>query len=128
MDITIIPDKNKNTISSYGVEGFKVKETNYKKTLLLNANWLDEIDIYSLKELENVGLSELGSVINQQTEILLIGSGSKHLPLSSDFRQQVKKLYPFLSINEMTSAAACRTYNILVAEERIASAILLPIT
>ena len=58
-------------------------------------------------------------------DLLLLGRGPKSLLLPSSFTGEVERLG--LGLEAMNTAAACRTYNILLAENRYFFAALLPI-
>ena len=58
-------------------------------------------------------------------ELLLIGTGSKIVLLPSRLRAELRGLG--LAIEVMDTGAACRTYNVLIGEERRVAAALLPV-
>ena len=96
MDITPLIPKGRNIINSYNETGFKISEKDF-----------------------------LGSVILLPIEILLIGTGKKHLQLKQNFRGKIKAKFFNISIDEMATSAACRTFNILTLEDRKVAAILI---
>jgi uncharacterized protein len=124
MDITPQIPKNKNNITSYGPEGFKINQTIYKNSLILSPDKLLKIEI---KNPEEINLDILKQILTAESEVLLIGTGAKHLRLPENIRHQIKNSFPLISIDEMSSAAACRTYNILITEDRNVVAVLMMI-
>jgi len=73
-----------------------------------------------------ISSSDLFPLLALDVDILLVGTGpTQEIPAPSVYRAFVDK---GLSIEFMDSAAACRTYNILVAEQRrVGAGITLPI-
>lgn len=125
MDITPLIPKDKNVINSYGPDGFKINQSIYQNTILLTPNQLIEIKIESI---ESIDWKILGKMIDIELEIILIGTGKTHQKISDKLKNEIKLIHPEASINEMTSSAACRTYNILISEDRKVATILMPIT
>ena len=99
----------------------KVNETIFTESIILTPTQLIEHQLPpSADALTNTSFLK---IIELKPDILLIGTGSKHLLLSLE-------LYGYL-INEkigveiMDTAAACRTYNALSAENRNVATVLL---
>lgn len=58
-------------------------------------------------------------------EILLLGTGARLMPVSAEIRLALKRAG--IVVEPMDTGAACRTYNVLVAEDRrVAAALLKP--
>ena len=56
---------------------------------------------------------------------LLLGCGARMMPVSPTLRQALKSVG--ISLEAMDTGAACRTYNVLLAEDRrVAAALLRP--
>ena len=124
MDITPLISKDKNVINSYGPDGFRINQTIYQNTVLLTPDQLIEIKVESV---ELIDWNILGKMIDLELEIILIGTGKIHKKISNRLKNEIKTIHPEASINEMTSSAACRTYNILISEDRKVATILTPI-
>ncbi len=124
MDITPLIPKNRNVINGYGSEGFKINETLYKNPIILTPSQITEVSVNSLEDFFNSNLKE---ILDFEPEILLIGTGNTHKIISPALKNKIKDLYPLLSIDEMTTASACRTYNILMMEDRNVAIFLMPI-
>lgn len=73
------------------------------------------------------GLDDVEPLIALATEIdvLLIGTGAEMTPLPTSLRQQVEQAG--IGLEHMGSPAACRTYNVLLAEGRRVALALLPV-
>ena len=61
----------------------------------------------------------------ENIDIVLLGSGEKGLFLNPVLRQSIKQ--KGFSVDVMDTGAACRTYNVLMAEGRRVVAMLMPI-
>ncbi len=124
MDITPAIPKNRNVINGYGVEGFKVNETFYQNSVILTPNQIIEVKIDSAEDFFE---QDLKAIFNFEPEILLIGTGVNHQIISTHLKDKIKKQYPQISIDEMTTGSACRTYNILMMEDRNVAVFLMQI-
>ena len=61
---------------------------------------------------------------NDRIELLLLGCGRRMAPPPSGLRQALRQAGIVLEV--MDTGAACRTYNVLLSEERRVAAALLP--
>lgn len=77
--------------------------------------------------LVDLSLSDLAPVfeIKDDIDFLLIGCGEQILPLPKALRDELERLV--LPVDLMDTGAACRTYNVLIAEERAFAALVFPI-
>jgi uncharacterized protein len=110
-------------IERYGPGGFKIAGTIYTGAVLVFPDqaigWapgtMAEITLDSLRP-----VAERGGV-----EILLLGCGKRLLPIARPLRDALRQAG--IVTDTMDTAAACRTYNVLLAEDRRVAAALLPI-
>lgn len=110
-----------NIIQSYGPAGFKVNGMEYPSAILLTERTLAE---WQAPELTMHSLDPLFDVV-PGIEVLLIGMGAKYQPLPEHLRAAARARG--VSIDGMDTGAACRTYNILISENRrVGAALLLP--
>ncbi len=124
MDITPIIPKNRNVINSYGSKGFKINETLYQNSIILTSQQILEVKINSIEDFFE---QDLKAIFNIEPEILLIGTGANHQIIPIHLKNKIKAHYPEISIDEMGTGSACRTYNILMMEDRNVAAFLMPI-
>lgn len=61
----------------------------------------------------------------QEIDVLFVGTGHEITPLPLDFRKVLEEAG--VAVELMSSASACRTYNVLLSEQRRVAAALLPI-
>jgi uncharacterized protein len=90
------------------------------------------LDVDNIEELKAESLEDFLNnpylhLLNTDLEILIIGTGKNHIIIDSKIKKLIKSSFPNISINEMSSDSACRTYNILAFEERKVMAILFPL-
>jgi uncharacterized protein len=109
-----------NTITAYGEDYVQVNSQRYQSSLIVmpeNVRDWSAIDFSGLKKEDFENLKDLGA------EILLLGTGPRqrfpHPGLTAPLAQAG------IGVEVMDLKAACRTYNILAAEERKVAAALL---
>ncbi len=78
----------------------------------------------SVKELEIPHFQSLIE-ISSDIDVALLGCGGQIAFLGNDIKKHLKD--NGLSVDVMDTGAACRTYNVLVAEGRRVAALLLPV-
>lgn len=126
MDITPLIPKGRNIINSYSETGFKISEKDFLGSITLLPTKVLEISLTEKEFLEEEKLlSFLNNFSEEEIEILLIGTGKKHLRLKQNLRSKIKEKFSNISIDEMATSAACRTFNILTLEDRKVAAILI---
>lgn len=116
MDITPLVPEGKNIIQSYGPEGFCVNGHMYNNNIVVFPDSVKEWKIENINLIEFDDLKIFLDSIND-TDIILIGSGkSSFSRLPQSIIQRFHELGA--NIDLMDTGAACRTYNVLVAEGR----------
>ncbi|ODN43593.1 Mth938-like domain-containing protein [Piscirickettsia litoralis] len=107
-------------IRSFENNVLKVNNDSHETSLLISHDTLtpwDKKQLSDLTEQDFRALSEL------KVEVILLGTGEKQQFLP--FEQQKILLMKGIGIEAMSTHAACKTYNILVAEGRKVAALLL---
>jgi uncharacterized protein len=119
MDITPIIPKNYNIITGYSKGSFLVNEVRYFGNILLSK---EKIWQWGDIDIDNLLKDDFEAIINDCTNnkinnaIILVGGGERHR--SPAFKLLHALSLHGLNVEFMTTAAACRTYNILLAEGR----------
>jgi uncharacterized protein len=126
-----------NLIRGYAAGEIRINEQAYAEALLVSAQ-----ELQVLGELPAVGKLTVGDfapgvrtvddrasalaqrVIGMQAEIVLLGTGPRQVFPDASFGAHF--LRKGIGFEVMDSGAACRTFNVLVAEQRRVVAILLP--
>lgn len=125
MKLHLTTAENKQLITGYGTGDsgsfIEINRQRYTSNLIVMADKLiadwQAIDFASLVEAHFEPLVEL------KPEVVLLGTGEKHQFLHPKVTQNLTKNN--IPLECMTTAAACRTYNILMSEGRLVAAALL---
>lgn len=126
MDVTPLIPEGRQIIQRYGADGFKVSGKIHDGAIVVftdgTRDW-DAVESFSTLSLESFDI-----IIEQAREIdvILLGTGAKSQFFPPKLRQALKD--KGLSVEAMDTGAACRTYNVLMAEGRRVAAALLPLT
>jgi len=124
MDLTPLIPANRQLIQAYGEGRFRISNVVHQGSVIV----LPERALaWPVDALAAVTLDSLSSVLaaEPKVELLLLGCGSRPAPLKSELRVSLRARGIVLEL--MDTGAACRTYNILLAEERRVAAALIAI-
>ena len=120
-DVTPLIPAGRQVVDSYGRNGFHVSGVAYEGAILVTAEATVAWPVSSLTE---VTLDSLSALFDRGIEILLLGCGPRMVLVPPALRAALKA--KGMVVDAMDTGAACRTYNVLVAEERRVAAALLP--
>jgi uncharacterized protein len=121
MELTPLIQPGRQVIERYGPSGFSISGTIYRGAVLVFP------DSTLLWEAAAVTLEGLSPVTGHGgVELLLLGLGRRMTPVSAALRTGLRA--SGIAVEAMDTGAACRTYNVLLAEERRVAAALLPPT
>lgn len=121
---TPAPPAQRKLVDGYGAGGFKIAGERLAGSLLISslATWNWSVAAASDATLESLE-PLLGA--EPELEILLLGTGLRMAPPMASLRVALKARGITLEI--MATGAACRTYNVLVAEGRRVAAALIAV-
>jgi len=123
-NITPNMENSSPVIQSYGPAGFRIGGVDYISSVLVTPDAVTKVDLQSIEQLTAELFAPL-TTLHPPLEALLIGTGAKHAFLATDLRAQLKA--QGLNPDAMATGAACRTFNILLSEDRrVATLLLLP--
>jgi uncharacterized protein len=121
MDVTPLIPAGRQVIESYGTAGFRVSGTAHAGSILV---FVDSTVPWPVERLDEVTIERLAPVLARgDIEILLLGCGRRMMPVPGELRRQLRA--GGVVLDAMDTGAACRTYNILLAEERRVAAALI---
>ncbi|HEV2263123.1 MAG TPA: Mth938-like domain-containing protein [Stellaceae bacterium] len=120
-DVTPLIPAGRQVVDSYGRNGFHVSGVAYEGAILVTAEATVAWPVGSVTE---VTLDSLSALFDRGIEILLLGCGARMVPVPPALRTALKA--KGMVVDAMDTGAACRTYNVLLAEERRVAAALLP--
>jgi|OM-RGC.v1.026549435 Uncharacterized conserved protein len=125
VDVTPLVRKDQNIIQSYKSGQFHVSGQVYKGAIIVKPDDICAWDCAG-PDIHTLGLSDFAPVMEaaEQTDILLLGTGSVTDFPAPDVEKSLSS--QGINIEMMSTDAACRTYNVLMAEGRRVAAALLP--
>ena len=123
-DVSPIIPAGRQVVESYGSGSFRISGELYTHSILVQPDITLPWGITYWAEIEIGTLLALGVDLHRP-KTLLIGTGAKqHFPTRA-FRQKLRAAG--LVVETMNTGAACRTYNVLMAEGRDVAAALIAI-
>lgn len=125
VDVTPMVAANRKVIQSYGAGGFKISDEDFTGPVvvfpLLVSAWNVPDDPAQLQ------ITDFAPLIGaDDVDVVLFGGGKKAVFLPQDIRDMLTA--QGLTVESMDTGAACRTYNVLLAEERRIAAALYPLS
>ncbi len=111
-------------IDAYGDGGFRAQGARHEGSVLVIADRVEAWAVKSMAEVDDTMLAALAERA-RGASLLILGTGAQSLPLSRARRALVEERG--LGLEVMATGAACRTYNVLRAEERAVAAALIAV-
>src|SRR5579863_6896354 len=122
MDLTPIVPPGRQLIERYGPSGFRISGLVHQGPVLV---FPDVTVAWPAVAADRVDLASLQPVIEHGgVEILLLGLGRRFRAPPPRLRSELRAVGG--ALEAMDTGAACRTYNVLLAEDRPVAAALLP--
>ena len=122
MDITPLVRKDWQIINGYGDGGFTCRDDRHQGSVLVTREQVYPLSLTDIKELTIEHFAEL-KAHEPAVELLLLGCGPQMAPIDAQLRRTVREWG--IVIELMDTGAACRTYNVLLVEERRVAALLI---
>ena len=116
-----LDNTSSNLVSEYGDAGIGINGKTYQTNLIVDASTV--IENWEAGSIESLTIDQLSEALALSPEILLLGTGSTHI--FPPMRLQAELSGRGTALEVMTTSAACRTYNVLVAEYREVAAALI---
>jgi uncharacterized protein len=115
VDLTPLVPAGRQMIDSYGEDRFTVSGTVHHGSIIV---FTDRTLAWPVSALAEVTLDSLQPVlaVRESLEIVLLGCGARLTQIPRELRQMLRQ--SGLAAELMDTGAACRTYNVLAAEER----------
>jgi len=110
-------------IRAYGPGRINVSDVLYTKSLILAVDAV--LEDWPPQRFEDLSLEHFQAALALKPEILLVGTGASQRFLSGELMARLAQ--GSIGVEVMDTAAACRTYNILLNEDRKVVAALLMI-
>ena len=109
---------NRNTIRSYGVDGVLIGDRKITRSCLLSSDEI--IEPWPIQSVAELTLEQLAAALAWQPEIILLGTGMRRQFPAAQLTAAV--MARGIGIEIMDLGAACRTFNVLIGEDRRAVA------
>jgi uncharacterized protein len=124
VDLTPLIPQGRQVVEGYGPGRFRIGGQVYESAVLVLPT---KTLAWPVATLEQVTFESLEPVVAQarEVELLLLGTGRRLQPPPAGLRAALKQAG--IALEPMDSGAACRTYNVLMAEGRLVAAALLPV-
>ena len=124
MKVTTAAPAERQLIQAYGDGGFRVSGITYKGSIIILPRMAMKWIVQSYECVTSTNLEPL-STTNSSIELLLIGCGASMQPPRAEIRNYLKELN--ITPEWMDTGAACRTFNVLVIEDRAVGAALIAV-
>ncbi len=124
MDITPQIPVGRTIIQGYGAGGFTIDGNRVTGSMLVFPDRLVAWPVAAFAQVTPESLAVVTAAV-PAVEILLIGSGAQMLPAPAALRAAIRDAG--IALDVMDTGAACRTYNVLLAEARRVAAALIAV-
>jgi uncharacterized protein len=124
LDITPLIAEGRQIIEGYGDGKFRIAGTVHTGSVIV----LPTVTVaWPLAAIAGLDLASLQPVVDAEPaiEVLLVGCGPRLVPLPSALKQALRQRG--IGADPMDTGAACRTFNVLLAEERRVAAALIAV-
>lgn len=124
MDLTPLMPAERQVIEAYGSGGFRVSGTVHTGSIIVLP---DATTPWPVASPDALDIASLAAVIAAEppVELLLVGFGARMAMVPVALREELRTCG--IVIEAMDTGAACRTYNVLLAEERRIAAALIAV-
>jgi uncharacterized protein len=110
-----------NAVTAYGPGFIEINKVRHDSAVLLTP---ERVEAWAVESFEALGEADFERLRDLNAEVVLLGTGSRqHFPHPRLSRSLADAR---IGLEAMNTAAACRTYNILMAEGRKVAAALIP--
>lgn len=127
VDITPMVPQGVQVIHGYGDGKFRIGEVSHAGPVLVRPEITQAWDVTLDVAIAELDLATLAPILETEEpyDILLIGTGTRQVFLPPARRAEIREKGPVAEV--MDTGAACRTFNLLLAEGRRVAAALLPV-
>jgi len=110
-----------NLVRAYGSGELRVNDNVYRSTIIVSASVVQAAP--DIRSMEDLAALDPSRILSQGPELVLLGTGPRQIFPAASFRAQF--LSAGIGFEVMDTGAACRTFNVLVAEQRPVVALLM---
>lgn len=124
MDITPAVATGRQVIERYGEGRFQVSGARYEGSVLVFPDRAERWPVATMGEVTADSLAPIRAAA-ERIDILLFGAGRSFALLPAELRRYLREVG--IVVESMDTGAACRTYNVLLLEERQVAAALIAV-
>jgi len=110
-----------NLIRAYGEGQLRIRDDVYRESVIVSASSV--IAVHEVHEVGDLAVFDAARILTLSPDLFLLGTGARQFFPDPTFGHQF--LSAGIGIEVMDTAAACRTFNVLVAEQRRVVALLM---
>jgi uncharacterized protein len=110
-----------NLVRAYGNGELRVNDDVYRSAIILSASAVHATP--DIRDMEDLVRLDPSRILAHDPELVLLGTGARQIFPAASFRAQF--LSAGIGVEVMDTGAACRTFNVLVAEQRRVVALLM---
>lgn len=110
-----------NLIRAYASGELRVNDDVYRSAIIVSASALQAAP--DVRDVEDLARLDPSRILALGPELILLGTGPRQIFPAASFRTQF--LSAGIGVEVMDTGAACRTFNVLVAEQRRVVALLM---
>ncbi len=124
MDITPPVPAGRQVIERYGEGRFRISGQDHQGSVIV---FPDKSLRWDVADAAEIALDSLDHILRRrlEVEVLLIGTGARMVPTAPALRSEMRRAG--ISVEPMDTGAACRTFNVLLAEGRPIAAALIAV-
>ncbi|HEU0200919.1 MAG TPA: Mth938-like domain-containing protein [Burkholderiaceae bacterium] len=116
------PISNLNTVTAYGPGFIEINKVRHTSSLIVTAE--EAVQPWPVEDFQALTVEHFEALAQRGPEIVLLGTGSRQRFPHPRVTQPLLRAH--IGLEVMSTAAACRTYNILLSEgRRVLAAMLL---
>jgi len=121
MRFTQDPSSATRLIRAYGGGELRINEDVYRDTVIVGATLV--LILPEIRDMSDLANFDPARILALDPELVLLGTGQRQIFPAAAFRARF--LSAGIGIETMDTGAACRTFNVLVAEQRRVIALLM---
>ena len=110
-----------NLVRAYGNGELRINDDVYRSAILVSASVVQAAP--DIRDMEDLARLDPSRILALDPELVLLGTGQRQIFPAASFRAQF--LSAGIGLEVMDTGAACRTFNVLVAEQRRVVALLM---
>jgi uncharacterized protein len=108
-------------IRGYGTGELRIDDEIYKETVIVSASTV--LPLPDVRDMNDLAALDPARLLALDPELVLLGTGQRQIFPAASFRARF--LSAGIGFEVMDTGAACRTFNVLVAEQRRVAALLM---